>query len=267
MRKRVLLVVGSLFVAGCSSNASPSVDTCPPPGFSDDVTVLAASSTKNVLIDLRDSYLENHPCVTQLNVSFGSSSEFAAQILNGAPVDVFLAANESTKDAVLKDAALDATAQLIARNKMAILVNKTSSFAGSIQKLSDLQDVVNPDISVGVCVETAPCGAILPQLFESDELTVGDIADTTTNSVQDLVTKVVMGELDAGIVFGSDCEFARRTKTALCVDINQDLPNPVSSPLYVLALNENPNTRDFVAYLASDEIKAMLQKSYGFLAP
>lgn len=222
---------------------------------------------KNVLTDTRDAFLEEHPCVTELNISFGSSGEFAAQITNGAPVDVFLAANEKTKDLVVNAQSSEVRADLIARNKMAILVNRESPYAGSIQKLTDLQDVVNPDISVGVCVESAPCGAILPSLLDADELTVSDIADTTAASVQDLVTKVVMGELDAGVVFGSDCAHARQTQTALCVDINQDIPNPISSPLYVVALNTRPNTKDLVGYLTSADTKLLMQKTYGFLAP
>lgn len=260
-------MLGALVVAGCTSNSGEPTSDCPAPGTPSEVTVLAASSMKNVLTDVRDSFLADHPCVTKLNISFGSSGELAAQIVNGAPADVFLAANEQTKNLVLGDESQGSEAVLIARNKMAILVNTQSRFAGSIQKLGDLQDVVNPEITVGVCVESAPCGAILPTLLEADELTVSDIADTTASSVQDLVTKVTMGELDAGIVFGSDCTQARRTKAAMCVDINQDLPNPISSPLYVVALNSKTNTQDLAAYLASNETKSLLQKTYGFLAP
>lgn len=266
-RTALIVVVGSLVLNGCASSSTNSSAECPAPGVPGEVTVLAASSMKNVLTDIRDEYLKNHPCVTELNISFGSSGELATQIVNGAPADVFLAANESTKDLVMKTDAGDRRSELIARNKMAILVHKNSPYVSSIQKLTDLQDVVNPDISVGVCVASAPCGAILPALLEGDELTVSDIADTTAGSVQDLVTKVEMGELDAGIVFGSDCAHARKMQTAICVDINQDVPNPISSPLYVVALNSRSNTNDFVDYLASATTQTLLQKSYGFLAP
>ena len=269
MRLRTFFVgvIGLLPIAACSGAPDNSSDLCPAPGVSGELTVLAASSTKNVLTDVREEFLKEHPCVTKLNISFGSSGDFAAQIANGAPADIFLAANDKTKDLVIKNGSTDVRAELIARNKMAILINKQSPFTSSIQKLSDLQDVVNPDISVGVCVESAPCGAILPALLDADELTVNDIADTTAGSVQDLVTKVVMGELDAGIVFGSDCAQARRSQTALCVDINQDIPNPISSPLYVVSLNSRPNTNDFVRYMTSASTQALMQKTYGFLAP
>ena len=260
-------MVSALVLAGCGSSSSTPNNSCPSPELSGDVTVLAASSTKNVLTDLRGAFIAAHPCVNDLKMSFGSSGELAAQIANGAPADVFLAANEKTKDVVATALNGQVEAELIAQNKMAILVNSKSPFVDSIQKLTDLQDVVNPDIKVGVCVDSAPCGSILPQLFESDELDVSDVADTVASSAQDLVTKVVMGELDAGIVFGSDCVQARKTKSALCVDINQDLPQPISSPLYVVALNSNQNTKDFFKYLTSKETKLQLQNTYGFLAP
>ena len=267
MRIRASLLVSAVLLASCGSSSSAPESSCPSPDLSGNVTVLAASSTKNVLTDLRDAYREAHPCVTDLTMSFGSSGELAVQIANGAPADVFLAANEKTKDVVVTALNDQVKAELIARNRMAILVNSKSSFTSSIQKLTDLQDVVNPDIKVGVCVDSAPCGSILPQLFEADELDVSDVADTVASSVQDLVTKVVMGELDAGIVFGSDCAQARKTQSALCVEINQDLPRPISSPLYVVALNSKKNTQDFFDYLSSKETQLLLQKNYGFLAP
>ena len=267
MRFRAIIVVGVLALSGCTSPSSKTSDPCPAPGVSGELTVLAASSTKNVLTDLRNDFLEAYPCVTELNMSFGSSGELAAQIVNGAPADVFLAASETTKNVVTTSLKEDVTGTLIARNKMAILMNPKSPFVGSVQKLTDLQDVVNPDIKVGVCVGSAPCGSILPQLFESDELDVADVADTTAGSAQDLVTKIVMGELDAGIVFESDCVQAQKTQTGKCVEINQDLPQPVSSPLYVIALNSNKNTQDLFAYLTSNTTRELLQKKYGFLAP
>lgn len=267
MRYRAVFVVGVLALSGCTSESATSNESCPVPGVPGALTVLAASSTKNVLTDIRADFLETNPCVTELNMSFGSSGELAAQIVNGAPADVFLAASETTKNVVTTSVNDKATVALIARNKMAILVHSQSRFVDSIQKLTDLQDVINPDIKVGVCVASAPCGSILPQLFESDELDVADVADTTASSAQDLVTKVVMGELDAGIVFESDCVQARRTQSATCVEINQDLPRPVSSPLYVVALTSTENTRSLFSYLTSSAMRETLLKKYGFLAP
>lgn len=267
MHFRVFIIAGVMVLSGCMTQSTTSNESCPAPGVSGELTVLAASSTKNVLADLRPDFLSAHPCITELTMSFGSSGELAAQIVNGAPADVFLAASEATKNVVVEDLQDKAEVALIARNKMAILVHAKSPFVESIQKLSDLQDVVNPDITVGVCVDSAPCGSILPQLFESDELDVSDVADTTASSAQDLVTKVVMGELDAGIVFESDCVQARKTQSAKCVEINQDLPRPVSSPLYVIGLNANKNTLDFVTFLSSSKTRELLQREYGFLAP
>ena len=222
---------------------------------------------KTVLTRTKDTYVANHPCVSNLNFSFGSSAELAAQIVNGSPADVFIAASESTKNQVVTAGLAVGEPVRIARNKMAILMYAQSPFVGAVQKLSDLQDVVHPDIKVGVCVSTAPCGAILPALLESDELTVADIADTEAASVADLVTKVQLGELDAGIVFGSDCATARTNKTAVCVDIVQDIPNPVTTPIYAVALNAQPNTSSWMANISSAATKSLLQKSYGFLAP
>lgn len=56
------------------------------------ITVAAASDLKFALTDIRDAYVRKHPG-DSIDLIFGSSGNFAAQVRNGAPYDVFFSAD------------------------------------------------------------------------------------------------------------------------------------------------------------------------------
>jgi ABC-type molybdate transport system substrate-binding protein len=80
-----------------------------------------------------------------------------------------------------------------------------------------------------------------------------------------VVSKIEMGELDAGIVYHSDCVSAQKNKRAVCVSIPSDM-NATNS-YYVAALNTRNVTQQFVDFVSSPAFTASLQSKYGFLAP
>ncbi len=219
----------------------------------------------NVLNEIKEKYLSEHPCVSNLTFSFGSSSMLASQVKAGAPADVFIAASEETMQLVAGLQVGDIP--MFARNGAEIMLFKDGQFVGKIDGLRDLMDVNNPGIKVGLCVATAPCGAIADDVLSEQNLSRKTIADTEVTSVQDLVTKIQLGELDAGIVFKSDCVYALSHQTARCVDIPQTKDFPISSPYFSVQFNSKKNTTDWASFISSDSTKKMLQVSYGFLAP
>ena len=236
------------------------------------LTVLAASSMVNVLTELRDSWLAGRPCVSSLDISYGSSAMLAAQITNGAPADVFISASDATM-ATVRNAGLASIApRVFARNKAIILLNPDSAFAGVVKVLPDLLDSTNPGIKVGLCVATAPCGSLANTVlangrtvYSRPDLTRNSVADTESPSVEDLVTKVEMGELDAGIVYVSDCSWAQPRGLAACAE----LPDAVnSSNNYLVAgLNTRADTAAFVDWVMSGAFGAVARTKYGFLSP
>ena len=79
------------------------------------------------------------------------------------------------------------------------------------------------------------------------------------------MTKIEMGELDAGIAYYSDCVAASAQVLATCVQ----LPDSVNSSnnYLVTGLNNRTNTADFVAWVMSEEFGATARLRYGFLSP
>ena len=275
------LLLGTLCFTGCVSSTSAPNDSssiaCPAPEDEGIVVVLAASSMANVLEEIKPEYLADHPCVTDLVFSFGSSATLGAQIVNGSPADVFVSASKSTMDTVTS-AGVISTPSRFAKNYAAIMFYKDSKFDENITSLLSLLETSNPGIKVGLCVETAPCGSLADSVLKNAMEAYGnqslnrvEIADTESPSVEDLVSKIEMGELDAGIVYKSDCHFsATSKKSSGCVEI-PDMHNGkalnLANEYYVGAINTKANSREFSQFIASAAFQSILQSKHGFSAP
>jgi molybdate transport system substrate-binding protein len=217
-----------------------------------------------VFADAKEQFLTTHPCVTDVSFSYGSSATLAAQIVNGSPADVFVSASESTMNTV-SDSGQAVNTTLFARNSGEIMVNTASRFAKNVTNIESLSKSSNPGIKVGLCVATAPCGALADSILQKSGSTHSALADTESPSVEDLVSKIEMGELDAGIVYHSDCVNAQKNKRAICVAIPSDM-NATNS-YYVAALNTRNVTQQFVDFVSNATFTTSLQSKYGFLAP
>jgi molybdate transport system substrate-binding protein len=184
--------------------------------------------------------------------------------VNGSPADVFVSASESTMNTV-SDSGQAVNTTLFARNSGEIMVNTASRFAKNVTNIKSLSKSSNPGIKVGLCVATAPCGALADSILQKSGNTRSALADTESPSVEDLVSKIEMGELDAGIVYHSDCVNAQKNKRAICVAIPSDM-NATNS-YYVAALNTRNVTQQFVDFVSNATFTTSLQSKYGFLAP
>ena len=269
MRVRNIFLGAVLLLGGCGGGATNDSTEPTSPGCADSsvkgpVVVMAASSMVNVLTDVRDEFLESHPCVTGITFSYGSSATLAAQIVNGSPADVFISASQATMATVQNAGKVD-TPSLFAKNVAEIMVNTESKFRDLITDVASLRDSTNRGVKVGLCVATAPCGSLSDTVLAKAALSRAAVADTESPSVEDLVTKIEMGELDAGIVYRSDCQFAEQRSHAVCVSIPPALN--ATNGYFVGALTSDAGARQFVDYINGSNFRSTLQAKYGFLAP
>ena len=264
-----LLLLGSLIAmsacgASSADNSSSNVSQCPDESKEGSLVVLAASSMAPVFANAEQQFLTDHPCVTNVSFSYGSSATLAAQIVNGSPADVFISASEKTMKTVTdKDRTVGSI--LFARNSGEIMVSPNAKYEGQVTDIASLADAVNAGIKVGLCVVTAPCGALADSILEKAGISRKAIADTESPSVEDLVSKIEMGELDAGIVFHSDCVSAQNQKSSKCISIPSDM-NATTS-YYVAALNSRAVSQQFAGFISSPSFIGTLQSRFGFLAP
>lgn len=263
MRNFALVAVCAASLVACASDPAPGAGADCPDGAPRTVTVLAASSLAAVFGDLRGGFLEANPCLDEVVFSFGSSATLAAQVVNGSPADVFVSASRATMDIVAGAGLATGEPRVFARNDAAIMVSVSARVADRIGAVADLVDAPGRAVTAGLCVASAPCGALADEVLAKAATMRSAVADTEASSLEDLVTKIELGELDAGIVYGSDC--ARRSETVRCVPIPA-AQNAVTE-YHVVALTDTPGARAWLAYIESDDVVAALVGTYGFGAP
>ena len=164
------------------------------------ITVDAAASLSPVLPKLARAFEGAHPGTT-VRLGFGGSSALAAQIVAGAPVDVFAAASTATM-ATVTAAELTADPPVtIARNRLEIAVPPSNP--GGIAGLADFGD---PARTVVVCDPQVPCGDAARQVFALAK--VAAKPDSYEPDVTSVLTKVETGDVDAGLVYRTDVRAA-----------------------------------------------------------
>lgn len=174
---------GASVLAACGGSDGPTVD------------VLAASSFTDVAEPL-EALLEAELDIN-VRFSFGSSGSFLEQINQGAPAAVVITADTDTMRRI-EDAGLVEPSVPITRNELIIITSDTEA-ARSIDSLSDLAD---DDMIVVVCTSSAPCGTATDELLVSAGVELSPASREP--NVRATLTKVLLGEADAAIVYRTD---------------------------------------------------------------
>lgn len=213
--------------------------------------VSVASSLSSVFSDLKEGFEDLHDVDVVLNT--GSSTTLAAQILEGAPVDVYASADSTNMDRLVAAEAV-VSSRVMAYNRLVIAVPE-----GNPRRVSGLTDLSRPDLLVGLCSPSVPCGDLARQVLAS----AGVAASVHTNEpdVRSLVTKIEAGELDAGIVYVTEVAASRGVEGIVIVNEHNVR---VSYPIAVLADAPLPDVAaEFVSYVLSQEGRAILER-HGF---
>ena len=235
-----LATCGALAVAtGCGDEDPATVEHR-------SVTVFAASSLTEVFGDIAEAFEAAHPDI-EVTLQFAGSSRLATQINAGAPADIFAAADERTAAQVTAG-----RVAIFARNRLAIAVPP-----GNPAGVSGLDSLGDADLVLALCASEVPCGA-LTELVGGPEL--GAAADTREPSVRGVLTKVLLGEVDAGVVYVTDVLAAGDTVTAIPID------HAASTPYPLALLNESAEASAFVDFVLSPAAQELLAAA-GFEAP
>lgn len=135
-----------------------------------------------------------------VKLSFAGSDELAAQIRQGAPVDVYAAANTKLPDELNADGLLDEPVEF-ATNEFVLAVPKDS-------KIDSVEDLTKQGTTVVIGSESVPIGSYtretLAKLPPEQEKTI--LANVRSNEpdVKGIVGKLTQGAADAGFVYVTD---------------------------------------------------------------
>lgn len=182
------VITGSL--AACSGSS----------GGGSTVTVDAAASLMPVFTALGRQFELRHPRTT-VRFNFGGSDQLAAQIVAGAPVDVFAAASTATMATVTSHGDAAATPVVFVRNEPEIAVPPANP-----AHISGLADTTKPGVTLVLCAPTVPCGAAADKAYAAASLTPHP--KSLESEVTSVLTKVELDQADAGIVYVTDVKAA-----------------------------------------------------------
>jgi len=251
--RRLLLagVVGSLMVTGCSSSSGHVSSTDGKPTRT--VVVFAAASLKSAFTTLAQKFESAHPGVHIVS-SFGGSDTLAAQIVQGAPVDVFASANQTTMATVSK--AGDArTPTDFAKNQLEIAVPR-----GNPRHVASLADLAKPGVKLALCATAVPCGSAAAKALQAGHVAAHPV--TLEQDVTSVLTKVELGEVDAGIVYQTDVNTAGGKVEGITFPEASQATN--TYPIAVVSTGKNPaGGSDFVQFVLSPTGQQVLT-SVGF---
>ena len=249
MRLRFLSLVTVAFLAACGSSGTPSAS------LSGTASVFAAASLTDSFKALGTAFQTAHPGTT-VQFNFAGSPTLVTQIEQGAAADVFASADTTNMDKLKTDGFTADSSQVFAHNKLEIVVA-----AGNPKGITGLADLAKPGLIYITAAPTVPAGKYALQILASAGVKV--TPKSLETDVKSVVSKIELGEADAGIVYVTDVKAAGSKVTGVPIP---DSVNVIATyPIVSVKGAKNSNLANaFVAYVLSAEGQATMQ-SFGFL--
>jgi molybdate transport system substrate-binding protein len=244
-----VLAVAALVLAACGGGDDGSGGGSP-----SEIKVFAAASLTAAFTELGEQYSSANGG-TRVSLNLAGSQALATQIQQAAPADVFASADIPNMDKV-KD--LVGTPQNFASNQLQIVVEK-----GNPKGVKALDDLANPDLKVVLAVEEVPAGKYAKQVLDQAGVSVSPVSQE--DNVKAVVTKVSLGEADAGIVYVTDVTAGGDKVEGVEIPGDQNVlaTYPIAT---VKASKAQDKAQAFMDLVLSADGQQVL-KEYGFLPP
>ncbi len=222
------------------------------------VLILVAASTKDAMTELAAAFEKDGG--GKVVISAGPSNALANQIINGAPGDLFLSANQQWADKV-KAEGLAAELQPLLTNGLVLIVPKDNP-----GKVTSQQDLRNAKVKhLALAGENVPAGIYAQQALKAAKV-YDDLVDQKKivrgQDVRATLNFVARGEAEAGIVYSTDAKISDQVAVVHTFD-----PQSYDKIVYPLLLTkrgkENPAAVKFQQFLLSDKATEVFAK-HGF---
>ena len=251
-----------------SATAVPATVAPTPTQAPTTLTVLAAASLTESFTELGTLFEAQHAGV-KVAFSFAGSQQLAQQLDQGAPADVFASASPKYMTAAVTSKRVNqADAQTFVKNHLVVIFPKANP-AG----LSALKDLAKPGLKIDLEDKSVPAGQYSLDFLAKASKDPGFDANYQANvlknvvsyetDVKAVVSKVSLGEADAGIVYITDYNAASDKLGKM--DIPDALNTVAVYPIAPISDSKNPDlAKAFVALVLSADGQAVMAK-YGFV--
>jgi len=164
------------------------------------ITVLAAASLTDVFPRIAPGP----------RYSFAGSDQLALQIRQGAPADVYAAASPKYTQLLYRDGFVQKPV-VFATNKLIVLVPRSNP-----AHITTVFDLRREGIKLVIGDRTVPIGSYTRQILDALGITTDVMKNVVSQEtdVKGIVSKVALGEADAGFVYATDAKpVASRTRS------------------------------------------------------
>jgi molybdate transport system substrate-binding protein len=246
--------------------ASPAAGLVP--RISGNLTVFAAASLTDAFNEMKASIERANPGTT-ITFNFAASSALRTQIEQGAKADVFVSADTVQLDNAKRSGVIAGDGSIFVRNTPVIIVP-----ANNPRGITAPADIARPGVKLVLAAPEVPIGNYSRQIFDKmsrdpaygadfSQRALANLASNEAN-VRQVVSKVQLGEGDAGIVYSSDVTPAVRAQLRVipipeATNVIADYPAAV-----VKGTSNEAGANAFIQYLLSTEGQSTLQK-WGFI--
>lgn len=240
MRIAAGVALVAVLAAGCIDNGTSAARPRA-------VTVFAASSLTNAFAAEAAAYMKKTG--VHVRFSFAGSQDLVAQLNQGAPADAVATADTATLGKLTRK--LAGTATVFARNRLVIV-----TAAHNPKHIGGATDLARHGIVVVLAAPSVPAGKYATQALRAAHVTVHP--KSLEDNVRGVLTKVELGEADAGIVYVTDAKAAGADVDAVAL--------PTSPIATYPAAALDASGQGFVDFLISPAGQAILAQ-HGFLPP
>jgi molybdate transport system substrate-binding protein len=194
----------------------------------------------------------------QVRFTYAGSQAQVTQIEEGAPADVFASADQGNMLKVVQAGLAAEQPRVIARNRLQVVVQ-----FGNPRHIKTLADLAQPALKVDLCAPGVPCGTYAAGALKKAGVKVTPVSEE--ENVKAVVTKVALGEADAGIVYATDIKAGAARVQGVEIPDDQN----VIATYSVVRLKAGHNrtaANAFTGFVSSPQGQRTLAE-FGFLGP
>ncbi|MDQ3928048.1 MAG: molybdate ABC transporter substrate-binding protein [Chloroflexota bacterium] len=268
------LALGLMTLGALAQTFRPGAATFAGDASEGSLNVFAASSLSESFEEMGQKFKAANGDLRELNFNFQGSQALVTQLQQGAPADVFASADEASMDKAASAGLVSGTPRALAGNLLTVVLP-----GENFGNIASLKDLARPGVKLSLADPSVPVGKysleVLDRLSADPAYGTGfkqavlNNVVSRENNVRQVLSRVQLGEVDAGIVYVTDAH-ATVASTSGSVPPAKTLAIPekynVAATYYIATIKgaAHPEAgRAFLSYALSPEGQAILEK-HGF---
>lgn len=257
--------------ATVKSAGTPEAGDFPTAEFPDeggDLHIFAAASLTDAYNDMAQHLMDENPNLN-ITIETAGSQTLITQLEEGATADVLATANTSTMDRAVEGGLISGDPVIFTGNRLVIVTP-----AGNPANIESIDALAGDDISLVLANPEVPVGNYSMLAFCDYANVEGGpegFIDSINNNlvseepdVRHVLTKVQLGEADAGVVYASDATASMLNGVELeVIEFPDSVPTRAEYPMALVKDGNSELGSAFIAFVLSDGGQEILAH-YGF---